>query len=41
MIGGRFDYGLGACECPQFFILFFYISFGFSLYGLYNINVIN
>lgn len=36
MIGGRFDYGLGACECPQFF---FCISFGFSLYGLYNINV--
>ena len=24
-----------------FFYSFFYISFGFSLYGLYNINVIN
>ena len=29
MIGGRFDYGLGACECPQFFILFsvFHLDF--------------
>lgn len=22
MIGGRFDYGLGTCECPQFFSVF-------------------
>ena len=37
IIGGKFDYGLGACECLQFF--FFIISFGFSSIVLYNIDV--